>query len=61
MEEVAEELSKVIKRKNLERELGEIFYKMCPNVPPKVLAINVRQTIDNFKILDELYSFKDKC
>lgn len=61
MEEVAEELSKVIKRKNLERELGEIFYKMCPNVPPQTLAINVRQTIDNFKILDELYSFKDKC
>lgn len=58
MEEVAEELSKVIKRKNLERELGEIFYKICPNVPPKILAINVRQTIDNFRILDELCSVK---
>lgn len=58
MEEVAEELSKVIKRKNSERELGEIFYKMCPNVPPQILAINVRQTIDNFRILDDLYSGK---
>ena len=45
MEEFAEELSKVIKRKNLERELGEIFYKMCPNVPPQILATSVRQTI----------------
>lgn len=58
MEEVAEELSKVIKIKNLERELGEIFYKMCPNVPPQTLAINVRQTIDNFRILDDFYGGK---
>lgn len=60
MEEVAEELSKVIKRKNLERELGEIFYKMCPNVPPQTLAISVRQTIDNFRILDDFYGGKNK-
>lgn len=58
MEEFAEELSKVITRKNLERELAEIFYKMCPNVPPQILAINVRRTIDNFKILDDFYGGK---
>ena len=58
MEEFAEELSKVIKRKNLERELGEIFYKMCPNVPPQILATSVRQTMDNFRILDDFYGSK---
>ena len=58
MEEFAEELSKIIKRKNLERELGEIFYKMCPNVPPQTLATSVRQTIDNFRILDDFYGSK---
>lgn len=53
--ELSEELSKVIERKNLERELGDIFYKICPNVPATILALTVRQTIDNFKILDDLY------
>lgn len=58
MEEFEEKLSKVITRKNLERELGEIFYKMCPNVPPQTLATSVRQTIDNFRILDDFYGGK---
>ena len=52
-------LEKEIERKNLEREIADIFYKMCPNVPPQALAIAVRQTIENFKELNNLYSGKE--
>ena len=52
-------LEKEIERKNLEREIADIFYKMCPNVPPQTLAIAVRQTIEKFKELDSLYSGKE--
>ena len=53
-------LEKEIERKNLEREIADIFYKMCPSVPPQTLATAVRQTIENFKELDSLYNPKIK-
>lgn len=51
-------LEKEIERKNLEREIADIFYKMCPNVPPQMLAIAVRQTIEGYRNLEYLYSIR---
>lgn len=49
-------LEKEIERKKLEREIADIFYKLCPSVPPQMLAVAVRQTIENFKELENLYN-----
>lgn len=51
-------LEKEIERKNLEREIADIFYKMCPNVPPQMLATAVRQTIEGYRNLEYLYSIR---
>ena len=51
-------LEKEIERKNLEREIADIFYKMCPSVPPQMLATAVRQTIEGYRNLEYLYSIR---
>lgn len=48
-------LEKEIERKNLEREIADIFYKLCPSVQPQMLATAVRQTIEGYRILEYLY------
>lgn len=62
MEEEKEKLQSVlekeIERKILEREIADVFYKMCPNVPPQMLATAVRQTIEGYRNLEYLYSIR---
>lgn len=59
-EETKSQIERLIEIKNIEREIADLFYKMCPNVPPQTLAITVRQTIENFKELNSLYNPKIK-
>lgn len=59
-EKLQSAIEKEIERKNLEKEIADIFYKMCPNVPPQMLATAVRQTIENFRELDKIYNPKIK-
>lgn len=54
--EIKEEIANMIKEKSIEMQIADLFYKMCPNVPPQLLASTVRKTIDNFKELDSLYN-----
>lgn len=54
--EIKEEIANMIKEKNIEMQIADLFYKMCPNVPPQLLASTVMQTIGNFKELDSLYN-----
>lgn len=58
-EETKSQIEQLIEIKNIERKIADLFYKMCPNVPPQALAIAVRQTIENFKELNNLYSGKE--
>lgn len=58
--EIKEEIANMIKEKSIEMQIADLFYKMCPNVPPQLLASTVRKTIDNFKELDSLYNPKIK-
>lgn len=58
--EIKEEIANMIKEKNIEMQIADLFYKMCPNVPPQLLASTVMQTIGNFKELDSLYNPKIK-
>lgn len=55
-EETKSQIKQIIEIKNIERQIADLFYKMCPNVPPQTLAISVRQTIENFKELNSLYN-----
>lgn len=57
-EKLQSAIEKEIERKNLEREIADIFYKMCPNVPPQMLATAVRQTIEGYRNLEYLYSIR---
>lgn len=50
------ELEKIIEIKNKEREIADLFYELCPHVPPQILGLTVRQTIENFKELENLYN-----
>lgn len=59
-EKLQSAIEKEIERKKLEREIADIFYKLCPSVPPQTLAIAVRQTIENFRELDKIYNPKIK-
>lgn len=52
------EIKNIIEQKNIERQIADLFYKKCSNVPPQILASTVRQTIENFKELDNLYNPK---
>ena len=56
--EIKEEIANMIKEKSIEMQIADLFYKMCPNVPPQLLASTVMQTIGNFKELDSLYNPK---
>lgn len=57
-EKLQSALEKEIERKNLEREIADIFYKLCPSVPPQMLATAVRQTIEGYRNLEYLYSIR---
>lgn len=54
-EETKSQIEQLIEIKNIERQIADLFYKMCPNVPPQTLASTVMETINNFKELDKLY------
>ena len=54
-EETKSQIERLIEIKNLEREIADIFYKLCPSVPPQTLATAVRQTIEGYRILEYLY------
>lgn len=54
--EIKEEIANMIKEKSIEMQIADLFYKMCPNVPPQLLASTVMQTIGNFKEIDSLYN-----
>lgn len=58
--EIKEEIANMIKEKSIEMQIADLFYKMCSNVPPQLLASTVMQTIGNFKELDSLYNPKIK-
>ena len=55
-EKTKSQIEQLIEIKNIERQIADLFYRMCPNVPAKTLASTVRETINNFKELDKLYN-----
>lgn len=55
-EETKSQIEKIIEIKNKEREIADLFYELCPHVPPQILGLTVRQTIENFKELENLYN-----
>lgn len=57
-EETKSQIERLIEIKNIEREIADLFYKMCPNVPPQTLATAVRQTIEGYRNLEYLYSIR---
>ena len=57
-EDTKRQIEQLIEIKNIERQIADLFYRMCPNVPPQLLASTVMQTIGNFKELDSLYNPK---
>ena len=58
---IKSDIERMIEMKNRERQIADLFYQMCPSVPPQLLASTVRETIENFKQLQNLYSsYKDR-
>lgn len=55
-DEIHDLLKQTIARKDIERQIADLFYKLCPHVPPQLLAATVMQTLDNFKELENLYN-----
>lgn len=54
-DEIHDLLKQTIARKDIERQIAYLFYKLCPHVPPQLLATTVMQTLDNFKNLEKMY------
>lgn len=54
-DEIHDLLKQTIARKDIERQIADLFYKLCPHVPPQLLAATVMQTLDNFKNLEKMY------
>lgn len=54
-DEIHDLLKQTISRKDIERQIADLFYKLCPHVPPQLLATTVMQTLDNFKSLENIY------
>lgn len=54
-DEIHDLLKQTIARKDIERQIADLFYKLCPHVPPQLLATTVMQTLDNFKNLERIY------
>ena len=54
-DEIHDLLKQTIARKDIERQIADLFYKLCPHVPPQLLAATVMQTLDNFKNLERIY------
>lgn len=54
-DEINELLKQTIERKDTERQIADLFYKLCPHVPPQLLASTVMQTLDNFSSLEKMY------
>lgn len=54
-DEIHDLLKQTIARKDIERQIADLFYKLCPHVPPQLLATTVMQTLDNFKSLENIY------
>lgn len=57
-EDTKRQIEQLIEIKNIERQIADLFYRMCPNVPPQLLASIVIETINNFRELNKLYSKK---
>lgn len=56
-DEIHDLLKQTIARKDIERQIADLFYKLCPHVPPQLLATTVMQTLDNFKSLEYIYIY----
>lgn len=54
-DEIHDLLKQTIARKDIERQIADLFYKLCPHVPPQLLATTVMQTLENFKNLEKMY------
>ena len=54
-EKIAEELIKMIERKRKEKQILDIIYELFPNIPAETLANTVRETIEQYKLLNDLY------
>lgn len=54
-DEIHDLLKQTIARNDIERQIADLFYKLCPHVPPQLLATTVMQTLDNFKNLERIY------
>ena len=54
-DEIHDLLKQTIARKDIDRQIADLFYKLCPHVPPQLLATTVMQTLDNFKNLEKMY------
>lgn len=57
-DEIHDLLKQTIARKDIERQIADLFYKLCPHVPPQMLATAVRQTIEGYRNLEYLYSIR---
>lgn len=57
-EDTKSQIEQLIEIKNIERQIADLFYRMCPNVPPQLLASTVIETINNFRELNKLYGKK---
>ena len=53
---IKSDIERMIEMKNRERQIVDLFYQMCPSVPPQLLASTVIETIENFRQLQNLYS-----
>lgn len=45
-----------IEKESKKMQIANLFYEICPHVPPQILATTVNQTMKNFEELDQLYS-----
>lgn len=54
-DEIHDLLKQTIARKDIERQIADLFYKLCPHIPPQLLATTVMQTLENFKNLEKMY------
>lgn len=53
---IKSDIERMIEMKNRERQIADLFYQMCPSVPPQLLASTVRATIENLKKIQDIYS-----
>lgn len=50
-----------IEKESKKMQIANLFYEICPHVPPQILATTVNQTMKNFEELEQLYSPNHKA